>query len=171
MVWFKLDFNVREKNPKQSVGMLLSRGRARWSVVRQIKAEVAGIMRCHRPRLLYAGIDHFLVEGSTSCPPLPVCSGNLELCFLRAAGSSNASQLTYITRKNPQLTKQLLTRCPRASSNHELQLQVGHVPDVKSERGNYRGAILLLSLIHQTNKTTVYNTHTAQKSNDWLEPN
>lgn len=108
--------------------------------------------------------------GSTSCPPLPVCSGNLELCFLRAAGSSNASKLTYITRKHPQLMKQLLTCCPRGSSNHELQLQVGHVPNVKSERGNYRGAILLLSLIHQTNKTTVYNTHTARKSKDWLEP-
>lgn len=159
------------KKTKQSVRVLLSGGRARWSVVRQIKAEVAGIMRCHLPRLLYAGIDHFLVEGSTSCPPLPVCSGNLERCFLRAAGSSNASKLTYITRKHPQLTKQLLTRRPRASSNHELQLQVGHVPNVKSERGNYRGAILLLSLIHQTNKTTVYNTHTARMSKDWLEPN
>lgn len=146
--------------------MLLSRGRARRSVVRQIKAEVAGIVCYHLPRLLYAGIDHFLVEGSTSCPPLPVCSGNLELCFLRAAGSSNASKVTYITRKHPQLTKQLLTRHPRASSNHEPQLQVGHVPNVKSERGNYRGAILLLSLIHQTNKTTVYNTHTARKSKD-----
>lgn len=72
------------------------------------------------PRLLFAGIDHFLAEDSTSWPPLPVCRGNLELIFLQAAGASNASKLTRVTRKHPQLTKQLMTHRPGASSNHAL---------------------------------------------------